>query len=103
MAEEIARDKFAREKIKNQVISAGLQNINGEPASNNGIIAMKEINLDISDHTSTLVNREIMEEANMVLTMTIAQRDLLRIAYYDIENIDEKVQTFRYTEAQNKR
>jgi protein-tyrosine-phosphatase len=37
-----------------------------------------------------------MEEADKVLTMTIAQRDLLKIAYFDIDNIDEKVQTLSY-------
>lgn len=97
MAEEIARDMFSRKNIRNHFVrSAGIQNITGEPASDNAIMVMKEIDLDISRHFSSLVRRGLMEEADKVLTMTIAQRDLLKIAYFDIDNIDEKVQTLSY-------
>ena len=37
-----------------------------------------------------------METSDLILTMTIAQRDLLRIAYFDIEDIDDKVMTLSY-------
>ena len=88
MAEGIARDLFSKKNIRNHfVLSAGIQNITGEPASENAILVMEEIDLDISRHNSTLVRRELMEEADKILTMTIAQRDLLKIAYYDIDNI----------------
>lgn len=97
MAEEIARDMFSRKNIRNHFVrSAGIQNITGEPASDNAIMVMKEIELDISRHVSTLVRRALIEEADKILTMTIAQRDLLKIAYFDIDNIDEKVQTLSY-------
>jgi protein-tyrosine-phosphatase len=97
MAEEIAREMFSRKNIRNHFVrSAGIQNITGEPASDNAIMVMKEIDLDITRHISTLVRRALMEEADKVLTMTIAQRDLLKIAYFDIDNIDEKVQTLSY-------
>jgi protein-tyrosine-phosphatase len=97
MAEEIARDMFSRKNIRNHFVrSAGIQNITGEPASDNAIIVMQEIDLDISRHISTLVRRALIEEADKILTMTIAQRDLLKIAYFDIDNIDEKVQTLSY-------
>lgn len=97
MAEGIARDMFSRNNIRNHFVrSAGIQNITGEPASENSIIVMKEIGLDISNHISTLVRRQLIEEADKILTMTIAQRDLLKIAYFDIDNIDEKVQTLSF-------
>ena len=97
MAEGIARDLFSRNNIRNHFVrSAGIQNITGEPASENSIIVMKEIGLDISNHISTLVRRELIDEADKILTMTIAQRDLLKIAYFDIDNIDEKVQTLSF-------
>lgn len=97
MAEGIARDLFSKKNIRNHfVLSAGIQNITGEPASDNTIMVMQEIDLDISRHISTLVRRELMEEADKILTMTIAQRDLLKIAYFDIDNIDKKVQTISY-------
>ncbi len=97
MAEGIARDMFTKNNIRNHFVrSAGIQNITGEPASENAIMVMQEIDLDISRHISTLVRRELIEEADKILTMTIAQRDLLKIAYFDIDNIDEKVQTLSY-------
>lgn len=97
MAEGIARDLFSKKNIRNHfVLSAGIQNITGEPASENAVLVMQEIDLDISRHNSTLVRRELMEEADKILTMTIAQRDLLKIAYFDIDNIDKKVQTLSY-------
>lgn len=97
MAEGIARDLFSRNNIRNHFVrSAGIQNITGEPASENSIIVMKEIGLDISNHISTLVRRELIDEADKILTMTIAQRDLLKIAYFDIDRIDEKVQTLSF-------
>ncbi|KAF0092259.1 MAG: protein-tyrosine phosphatase [Fusobacteria bacterium] len=97
MAEGIARDMFTKNNVRNHFVrSAGIQNITGEPASDNAIMVMQEIDLDISRHISTLVRRELMEEADKILTMTIAQRDLLKIAYFDIDNIDEKVQTLSY-------
>lgn len=97
MAEGIARDMFSKKNIRNHFVrSAGIQNITGEPASDNAIMVMQEIDLDISRHISTLVKRELMEEADKILTMTIAQRDLLKIAYFDIDKIDEKVQTLSY-------
>lgn len=97
MAEGIARDMFSKKNIRNHfVLSAGIQNITGEAPSENSIAVMKELELDISEHRSTLVRRELIEEADKILTMTIAQRDLLTIAYFDIENIDKKVQTLSY-------
>ena len=96
MAEVIARDYFARKDISNKVISAGIQNIGGEPASTNAIAAVAEYGLDLKEHKNRLVNRMLVETSDKILTMTIAQRDLLRIAYYDVENIDEKVQTLSY-------
>jgi len=97
MAEGIAKDMFSKKNIRNHfVLSAGIQNITGEAASENSIAAMKEIDLDISEHRSTLVRRELIEEADKILTMTIAQRDLLTIAYYDVDNIDKKVQTLSF-------
>ncbi len=97
MAACIAKDMFSKKNIRNHfVLSAGIQNITGEGASENSIVVMKELELDISEHRSTLVRRELIEEADKILTMTVAQRDLLTIAYFDIDNIDKKVQTLSY-------
>ena len=96
MAEAIAKDYFKKINKINRVLSGGLQNIEKEPASSNSIEALDEWGLDLTRHKSKLVTRDLVEGADLVLTMTIAQRDLLRIAYFDIENIDGKVQTMYF-------
>lgn len=97
MAEAIARDFFARNNIRNHFVrSGGIQNITGEPASENARTVIKELGLSLDNHVSTLVRRELVDEADLILTMTIAQRDLLKIAYFDIDNIDDKVETLSF-------
>ena len=96
IAEAIAKDHFKKINKTHRVLSVGLQNIKKEPASSNSIEALEEWGLDLTRHKSKLVTRDLVKGADLVLTMTIAQRDLLRIAYFDIENIDGKVQTLHF-------
>ena len=96
MAEAIAKSHFKKINKIHRVLSRGLQDIENEPASTNSIEVLEEIGLDLNKHKSNLITRELMETSDLILTMTIAQRDLLKIAYFDIENIDNKVQTLSY-------
>lgn len=96
MAEALARDFFSRKGLTHKVASAGLQNLSGEPASANACQALEEIGIDLSAHRNRVVNRRLVETADKILTMTLAQRDLIRIAYFDIPDIDEKVQTLGF-------
>lgn len=96
MAEGIAKEHFKKINKIHRVLSRGLQNIENEPASSNAVEALEELEINISRHKSNLVTRELMETSDLILTMTIAQRDLLRIAYFDIEDIDDKVMTLSY-------
>ena len=94
MAEGIAKEHFKKINKIHRVLSRGLQNIENEPASSNAVEALEELEINISRHKSNLVTRELMETSDLILTMTIAQRDLLRITYFDIEDIDDKEITF---------
>jgi protein-tyrosine-phosphatase len=60
-----------------QVWSAGLFTRDGLPASPEAIAAMREEGLDISSHRSLLISRSLVEDAELVLTMTVSQRDYL--------------------------
>lgn len=50
--------------------SAGLFTSEGLPASEAAVIAMKEMEIDLSGHTSQAISQFLMAEADLVLTMT---------------------------------
>ena len=61
--------------------SAGTMAMFESPASHHSIMAMREIGIDIESHTSKQVSEELVEEADIVLTMTEAHRDHLRALF----------------------
>ncbi len=93
MAELLAKEHFQQKGTGHQVLSAGLQGEEGERASKGAISVMKELGLDLQRHRTRRVSRDLVEGADLVLTMTLAQRDLLRIAYYDIPDGDQRIHT----------
>ena len=60
-----------------QVWSAGLFTQDGLPASPEAIEAINEEGLDISRHRSMQIRNHLIEDADLVLTMTVGQRDYL--------------------------
>lgn len=68
MAEALLRRKLADAGVDAHVHSAGLR-FDGEPASANGVDVMAERGLDISEHRSRMVTREMVEHADLVIAM----------------------------------
>lgn len=64
-----------------QIITAGLGAGTGWPASPGAMYAMQLMGLDISQHRSQALNREMVESADMILTMTATQRECLADKY----------------------
>jgi len=60
-----------------QVWSAGLFTQDGLPASPEAIEAISEEGIDISQHRSVQIRNSLIEDADLVLTMTVNQRDYL--------------------------
>ncbi|QZY55507.1 low molecular weight protein arginine phosphatase [Crassaminicella profunda] len=59
------------EKTKGlKVISAGTAAMIGQSASKNAVVAMNEKGIDLSAHEATLVTKELIKEADLILTMT---------------------------------
>lgn len=59
------------EKTKGiQVISAGTAAIEGQCAAKNAIQAMHEKGIDISNHEARIVTKELIDKADLILTMT---------------------------------
>ncbi len=57
--------------------SAGLAAVPGQPASLNSCRAVAELGITLKGHTSTMLSREMLLRAALVLTMTNAHREAI--------------------------
>lgn len=83
MAEALFKDMIKEygedpEKEYN-IISAGVAALDGMGASPEAIKAMEEMGIDLGDHKATLLTEEIIESADLILTMTKSHRDMVLI------------------------
>ena len=71
MAEYIARDEAEKRGLDMEISSAGFTD-DGAPASINSVIACAEIGLDLSEHVSKIITRDIADKADVIFAMTEA-------------------------------
>jgi len=87
MAQAIWEDMLEKEGFKKNedytVGSAGIFASPGSPASVEAIKVMEELGVDLRHHRSQMINDELLAQADIILTMTRSQRDLLRSEYPD--------------------
>jgi protein-tyrosine phosphatase len=83
MAEGLLRARLARDEPRNdwQVGSAGVWTVDGRPATAHGIAEMAQRGIDIGDHRSRNVTREMMADADLVLVMTRQHAEALGAAF----------------------
>ncbi|MGE5632608.1 MAG: low molecular weight protein arginine phosphatase [Caulobacteraceae bacterium] len=76
MAEALLRHILEREGLASRYIanSAGTSAFPGMPASHNAIQALAALGIDLSQHCASLVNEEIIDKADLILTMTAAHK-----------------------------
>jgi len=68
-------NKIAIEKnLDVRIESAGLFALDGEPASNEAVIAMKKYDIDLLGHHAQSINTELIEKSDLILTMTKAHK-----------------------------
>lgn len=71
-------NKIAIEKkLDVRIESAGLFANEGEAASPEAIIAMKKYDIDLLSHHSQVINSELLEKSDLILTMTAAHKMVL--------------------------
>ncbi|MCL0067469.1 low molecular weight protein arginine phosphatase [Peptococcaceae bacterium] len=71
MAEGIAKALLKEKKMNGiEILSAGTMALPGSPASEFAINALKSMDIDISNHKATLVDKELLDEVDLILTMT---------------------------------
>lgn len=60
------------------IISAGVAARKGEKVSENSLIALKKVGIDIANHTSQPLTQEMLDEALLVLCMTETHRAMIQ-------------------------
>lgn len=72
MAEGIFRDIIKSKGLQDEIDieSAGVFAASGQPASSQAIEAMKRQSIDIANHKSRQITREMIDKADLILTMT---------------------------------
>jgi protein-tyrosine phosphatase len=82
MAEKLTAKMLERLNLGDniQVMSAGLAALPGEPASSEACEALRRERIDLSDHRAKQLTKRMVEEADLILTMTASQkRHLLEV------------------------
>jgi protein-tyrosine-phosphatase len=62
-----------------RVISAGVAARDGEPVSENSVLALKKVGLDISRHRSQALTQRMLDDALAVLCMTESHRAMIEV------------------------
>lgn len=92
MAEGLAR-RYAEERGWNvRVRSGGTMGLIGKPAAKNAVRALKEINIDISEHRSQGVSDEMVDWADHILVMEMAHAIKLRKRHDSLASSDRILQ-----------
>jgi protein-tyrosine phosphatase len=70
--------------------SAGVRALTGEPAAPNTAQVIEEMGMDIGEHRAQQVDADMLQRADLALTMTPHHRDLLR---QEFGSFSEKIYT----------
>jgi protein-tyrosine-phosphatase len=62
-----------------KVISAGVAARSGEPVSENSVIALKKVGIDIAQHRSQPLTQQILDQALAVICMTESHRAMIEV------------------------
>jgi len=62
-----------------KVVSAGVSARSGEPVSENSVIALRKVGIDISHHVSRPVTQELLDRAVAVICMTESHRAMIQL------------------------
>jgi len=81
MAAAMASHIFANAGLAVEVFSAGVNAIEGQPASRHAVTVMKEGGLCLLSHKAAIVSADLLGDAALVLTMTDSHRTVLLSDY----------------------
>lgn len=61
-----------------EVVSAGISALPGQGPNPKAVSVLKEEGIDLTDHVTTNLNREIIDSADLILTMTSAHKERIK-------------------------
>ncbi|SHH22241.1 low molecular weight protein arginine phosphatase [Tepidibacter thalassicus] len=80
MAEAFLKDiiKKKGENIEDySIVSAGISTLDGLKASENSIVALSEYDIDIREHKSRALTKDLIEDADLILTMGKTHKEII--------------------------
>lgn len=77
MAEGILKSIAKKNNLILEVKSAGISVFDGDNASKNSIEAMKKVGIDISEHEARQLHRDMVDEADLILTMARSHKEFI--------------------------
>ena len=81
MAEGILKSIATEKGLDIEVKSVGISAYDGSRASANSIEAMKKINIDISEHKASQLHRDLVEESDLILTLSQSHKEFILSTY----------------------
>jgi protein-tyrosine phosphatase len=75
-----------------KIVSAGVAARSGDLVSENSVVALKKVGIDIKTHTSRPLTRELIDEATVILCMTESHRAMIQ---FNFDPVPRHVYLFR--------
>lgn len=80
-------EAYIKEKIKEgYFLSAGTDAIDNLPASENAVLALKDLGIELKEHRSQQITKEKLAEVDLVLTMTLRHKNRLINQYPEFKD-----------------
>lgn len=92
MAEGIMKSIVNDKNLSIDVYSAGISAIEGDKVSSNAVIVLREMGIDISSHKAKQVTKKMLDESDIVLTMTRQHKEIL---LRSTKGLESKIYTFK--------
>ena len=96
MAQALLEDKAKNLGLDINVKSAGIFALDGENASKGAIETLKADGIDISSHRANIIHRDLLEEADLILTMSISHKEALLSKYDFIKGKTYTLKEYAY-------
>ena len=95
MAEGLMNHMAKKNGLDIEAKSAGIFTWVGQNVSEEAVEVIKEEGIDISSHKSRLITRNLVEEADLILTMTVGHKEQLLSGYGCYDFLDGKIYTLK--------
>ena len=77
MAKALANDYFAKQNLPHTADSCGLFANENDIASENAILALENYGIDLSTHRSKPITIDLIDNADVIIPMTLSHKQLL--------------------------